>query len=121
MADVDTSFRQSAVTKFLFNQELQTSDDYAHFNEYMETPTWALSVSDDRNGILKTGKPTTPSAPYWLVANCLYKKICELIRQNRHVIVREISAETDIRQRALQETLEFRRNVNFVPVTFLAS
>jgi hypothetical protein len=54
----DVSFRQSAATEFLVKQ----TSKHAQFNEHMATPTWALSVSDDRKGILKTEKTTTSSS-----------------------------------------------------------
>jgi hypothetical protein len=41
------------------------------------------------------------------------------MRENQHLTVREMSAENDIRKRAFQEIVEFRRNGNFVPATFL--
>jgi hypothetical protein len=90
MAGGDTSFRQSAATEFLVNQEIQISDNHAHFNECMEKPTWALSVSDDRNGILKTAKPTTTISPVLAGRKLTPQKIGEFIREDRQVTVREI-------------------------------
>jgi len=43
------------------------------------------------------------------------------MRENQHLTAREMSAENDIRKRAVQEIVEFRNNGNFVPATFLAS
>jgi len=56
-------FRQSSTTEFMFKQELPHQINTHDFNVHIEMPAWALAVSGDMYGILKTGKRKTTVIP----------------------------------------------------------
>jgi hypothetical protein len=59
----DTPSGQNAATVFLVKREIPTSDVQTQFTLQMETPAWALAVSEDSKSIIKTGEPTTAINP----------------------------------------------------------